>query len=153
MSSAATAADGAPERGPDLVQQERGRAAARSTAALLVSRAVVSLLGWAGSVVIARVLSPQDWGHWSFVFGLLGLLAVVTDLGVGRVVVARLVQDDDPVDGRRWPPPSSRCAPSSASSATWSPSATCCSSRTLPRWCARPRWRDWSWSWRHRATP
>ncbi len=70
------------------------RAAARATVAMLVSRLVIAGLGWTGSVIIARTLSPEDWGTYSFVFALLGLTAIFTDLGVGRAVMARLISDD-----------------------------------------------------------
>ncbi|WIM71736.1 polysaccharide biosynthesis C-terminal domain-containing protein [Corynebacterium suedekumii] len=52
------------------------------------------MFGWAGSVIIARTLSPDDWGRYSFVFALLGIMSVITDLGVGRVVLARLNSED-----------------------------------------------------------
>ncbi len=77
------------------VHEERNQAAVRNTVALLFSRVVISSLGWIGSIVIARVLSPDDFGQYSFVFGLLGLLSIFTDLGVGRVVLARLVDEDE----------------------------------------------------------
>ncbi|WP_037141528.1 flippase [Rhodococcoides fascians] len=67
------------------------KAAARATAAVLMSRVVIAGLGWVGSVIVARSLSPEGWGQFSFVFALLGLMSVVTDLGVGRVVLARLM--------------------------------------------------------------
>ncbi|MFC7446470.1 oligosaccharide flippase family protein [Rhodococcus daqingensis] len=70
------------------------RAAARGTATVLASRVAIAAMGWAGSVVVARSLSADEWGQFSFVFVLLGLLSVVTDLGVGRVVLARLMDDD-----------------------------------------------------------
>ncbi|ANY24583.1 oligosaccharide flippase family protein [Gordonia terrae] len=70
------------------------RAATRATIAMLVSRLVIAALGWAGSVLIARTLSPEDWGTYSFVFALLGLTAIFTDLGVGRAVMARLISGD-----------------------------------------------------------
>lgn len=74
---------------------EHNRAAVHNSIALLLSRVVIAAMGWAGSIVVARLLSPTGWGEFSFVFGLLGLLSVVTDLGVGRVVLARLVSDDE----------------------------------------------------------
>lgn len=80
----------------DEVDDARSRAAARNTAALLTSRVAISAMGWAGSIVVARLLSPTQWGQYSFVFGLLGLLGILTDLGVGRVVLARLVDERDP---------------------------------------------------------
>lgn len=77
-----------------------GRAAARNSVAIVIGRLLVAALGWAGSVLIARKLSPDDWGQFSFVFGLLGLLSVITDLGVGRVVLTRLM-DSDPKEVSR----------------------------------------------------
>jgi O-antigen/teichoic acid export membrane protein len=71
-----------------------GRAAARATGAMLASRLVIAALGWTGSVIIARILSPEAWGHYTFVFALLGLMAIFTDLGVGRAVMAQLIVDD-----------------------------------------------------------
>lgn len=74
--------------------------ASRNTVALLASRMVVAVLGWSGTVLIARHLSPDDWGVFSFVFGLLGMMSIVTDLGVGRVVLARLL-DADPEEAEK----------------------------------------------------
>lgn len=84
---------------PGATSPDPGRGqAARNTAALLVSRVSIAAMGWVGSIVIARALSVEEWGQYSFVFGLLGLLSVITDLGVGRVVLARLVDPDDPAE-------------------------------------------------------
>jgi O-antigen/teichoic acid export membrane protein len=70
------------------------KAAARATLAMVLSRVVVAALGWAGSVIIARSLDSEQWGQFSFVFALLGVMSIVTDLGVGRVVLAKLIGDD-----------------------------------------------------------
>jgi O-antigen/teichoic acid export membrane protein len=70
---------------------DRASEAGRNTVALLLSRLAISVMGWAGTVLIARLLSPTDWGVFAFVFGLLGMMSIVTDLGVGRVVLARLL--------------------------------------------------------------
>jgi O-antigen/teichoic acid export membrane protein len=69
-------------------------AAARATAVMMASRLVIAALGWIGTVVVARTLSPDEWGQFSFVFILLSLMAVFTDLGVGRVVLSRLIGTD-----------------------------------------------------------
>ena len=69
------------------------KAAARATLATLTSRLVVALLGWAGTVIVARSLSSETWGQFSFVFTLLSLMAIFTDLGVGRIVLSRLIDD------------------------------------------------------------
>lgn len=68
-----------------------------NAAALVGSRLVVAVLGWAGTVLIVRRLSVEDFGRFSFVFGLLGLLHFLTDFGSGRVVVGRLA---DPATDR-----------------------------------------------------
>lgn len=75
--------------------RSRNRAAVKNSVAMLASRFAVAGMGWTGSIILARVLSPTDWGQFSFVFSLLGLLAVITDLGVGRVILARLVDSED----------------------------------------------------------
>ncbi|WP_127784263.1 oligosaccharide flippase family protein [Rhodococcus sp. X156] len=74
---------------------DHNRAAVSNSVALVLSRVVIAAMGWLGSVLVARALSPEAWGQYSFVFGLLGLLSIITDLGVGRVVLARLVADDE----------------------------------------------------------
>lgn len=63
-----------------------------SSAALLVSRLAVAALGYAGTVLIVRTLSTGDWGRFSFIFGFLGLVSVLTDLGVGRIAIAGLLE-------------------------------------------------------------
>lgn len=83
----------ADETAADTASSER--AAARNSSAIVLSRLLVAAMGWGGSVLIARRLSPDDWGQFSFVFGLLGMLAIVTDLGVGRVVLGRLLDSDE----------------------------------------------------------
>lgn len=86
---------------PDLTAND----ARRSTAIMLGSRIAVAAMGWTGSVLIARSISPDEFGKFSLIFGLLGLLSVVTDLGVGRVVLAKLVECNR---GKfRWSPPRS----------------------------------------------
>ena len=57
----------------------------------MVGRVIVGALGWAGTIVIVRVLSPADWGGFSFVFGLLGVIGFFTDLQVSRIVLKRIL--------------------------------------------------------------
>ncbi|APE35086.1 hypothetical protein BOX37_15290 [Nocardia mangyaensis] len=71
-----------------------GRAAANNTAAMLASRIFAAVLGLLGTTLIARALPAVEWGYFSFVFGLLGMLAIITDLGVGRAVIGKLVHGD-----------------------------------------------------------
>lgn len=76
------------------------RRAINNTVALLASRVATAIMGWAGTVIIARMLSPDEWGQFSLVFGVLGMMSVITDLGVGRVVLSRLTGDDHVEIGR-----------------------------------------------------
>ena len=75
-------------------QHAQSRSLVTNSSVLVASRIITAVFGWAGTVVIARTLSPEDWGQYAFVFGLLGIMALITDLGVGRVVLARLAADD-----------------------------------------------------------
>ena len=75
-------------------EHSQSRSLVTNSSVLVVSRIITAVFGWAGTVVIARTLSPEDWGQYAFIFGLLGIMALITDLGVGRVVLARLAADD-----------------------------------------------------------
>ena len=78
----------------------------------MASRLVVAALGWAGTVMIVRNLSASEWGQFSFIFGFLGLLSVITDLGVGRLVIAGLPTAPPTVG--TWPAPTWCSGPPSA---------------------------------------
>lgn len=86
----------APEREEQEGQERQGAAPGEgrrlfsSGSALILGRLTTATFGWAGSVIMVRSLTGEEWGQYSFVFALLGILDVVTDLGVGRVVLARL---------------------------------------------------------------
>ncbi len=65
-----------------------------NTRALIAGRVLVAAAGWAGSVLVARHLGDAAWGQFSLVFAILGLLSIVTDLGVGRIAVAGLLDPE-----------------------------------------------------------
>ena len=66
-----------------------------TTLTLLVGRIVAALLAWSGTVIIVRSLSTRDWGAYSFVFSVLGIIGLLTDLQVSRVVIRELMADPD----------------------------------------------------------
>lgn len=70
-----------------------------NASSLAAGRLIVAIMGWAGTALIARDLSTEAFGQFTLVFSLLGMLSVVTDLGVGRVVLGGLVdpKQDRPV--------------------------------------------------------
>lgn len=65
-----------------------------NSSSLAVGRIIVAALGWSGTVLVVRALTPEEFGQFSFVFGLLGLLAITTDLGASRMVLRRLKDAD-----------------------------------------------------------
>jgi O-antigen/teichoic acid export membrane protein len=83
----------------EQVETPKTAQAVRNTVSMMASRIIVAVLGWAGTVIIARILSPDEWGQFSFVFGILGLMSIITDLGVGRVVLARLIDGEESEQG------------------------------------------------------
>lgn len=64
-----------------------------NTAALFAGRCVTAALGWAGTLLVVRSLSVDAFGRFSFVFSLLGLVSVFSELGLGRVAIRGLVDD------------------------------------------------------------
>lgn len=66
---------------------------AANAGALVGARYAVAALGWLGTIVIVRRLSLAEFGHFTFVFSLLGMLAVFSEMGLGRVAIKGLLDD------------------------------------------------------------
>ena len=62
---------------------------------MVTRRLLVGVLGWAGTVLMVRELSTDGWGAISFVFGLLGILGLVSDFRIGRIIIRSLLDDDE----------------------------------------------------------
>lgn len=62
---------------------------------LLSSRLLIAVLGWAGTVLIVRTLSVSEYGQFTLVFTTLGIVSVLTDLGIGRIAVRGILHGDD----------------------------------------------------------
>jgi O-antigen/teichoic acid export membrane protein len=77
---------------PPDVTAVGGEGVRSGVAYLYVARIFVAAAGWAGTVVIVRTLSPSDWGRYSFVFGLLGIIGFVVDLQIGRIVLREVIE-------------------------------------------------------------
>ncbi|MCU1428369.1 MAG: flippase [Actinomycetia bacterium] len=74
---------------------------------MLVSRVAVAILGWIGTILIARDLghgtNSTAWGAFQFIFSLLGILGLLADLQISRVVMVEMLEagdDIEPVVGR-----------------------------------------------------
>ncbi|MDQ1521210.1 MAG: hypothetical protein QOI55_2283, partial [Actinomycetota bacterium] len=62
---------------------------------MLASRLTVAVLGWIGTILIARNLSEHDWGAYSFIFSLVGIVGLLADLQISRVVMVELLDVGD----------------------------------------------------------
>lgn len=62
---------------------------------LLSSRLVVAAIQWFTTLLIIRNLSVDDFGTFSLIFGILGMLSIITDMGLGRVALTLLMADAD----------------------------------------------------------
>ncbi|MGI9595248.1 MAG: oligosaccharide flippase family protein, partial [Acidimicrobiales bacterium] len=60
---------------------------------LVAGRLVVAIVGWTGTIIIARTLDQDTFGRFTFVFGLLGMMTIATDLGLGRVAISGVLPD------------------------------------------------------------
>jgi O-antigen/teichoic acid export membrane protein len=82
------------------VRRTRNRGSNRASSllanslALLISRMTVAVLGWAGTVLVVRTLSEDDFGRFNLIFSVLGVLSIVTDLGIGRFALSGMLHPD-----------------------------------------------------------
>jgi len=82
--------DGAPAAEPEAADgsaRSLGQAALHSARWLSLSRVAVELTAFAGSVVLARLLTPAEFGYAAIVLTLAGLAAAATTQGVGTPLV------------------------------------------------------------------
>lgn len=79
-------------RGRDAGPTSQASGLLANAGALVMSRIMIAALGWLGTVLIVRTLSIDDFGRFTFIFGVLGVLSIVTDPGIGRVAVTGLIR-------------------------------------------------------------
>jgi O-antigen/teichoic acid export membrane protein len=61
---------------------------------MLAGRLTVAVLGWIGTVLIARDLSEAQWGAYSFVFSVVGIVGLLADLQISRVVMVEIIDQE-----------------------------------------------------------
>ena len=66
---------------------------ATNAGAMVGARYAVAALGWLGTIVIVRRLSVAEFGRFTFVFSVLGMAAVFTELGLGRMAIKGLLEE------------------------------------------------------------
>jgi O-antigen/teichoic acid export membrane protein len=65
------------------------------TSVLFVGRLIVGAIGWVGQILITRRLLLSDYGAFALVFNLLGLLGLVADFQISRIVIGEIVDAGD----------------------------------------------------------
>ncbi|MEO9324220.1 flippase [Nocardioides sp. C4-1] len=98
------ATDQVPDRAPDDAlgehHDDQGHRALLNTSWLIGSRLGQAVLGWGGTLLIARTLSIEDFGRFTLIFTILGLMSVVTDMGIGRIAVRGMLGELEGDDGQ-----------------------------------------------------
>ena len=64
------------------------RKVARGVTWTAVVKAATAVVSWACTIVIARILSPQDYGIYAMATLYVGLTLMVTDFGLGAAIIA-----------------------------------------------------------------
>ncbi len=59
------------------------------------SRLLIAVLGYLGTIIIVQHVSTSTYGEFAFVFSILGLIGVVSDLQMGRVIFRALGETSD----------------------------------------------------------
>jgi O-antigen/teichoic acid export membrane protein len=77
------------------VERRRRDELVSNTGALLSGRVLIAAMGWAGTLLITnKALTTAQFGQFTFVFSLLGMMSIVTEMGVGRVAINGMMSDD-----------------------------------------------------------
>ena len=68
------------------------------TGVLFAARIVVAAMGFVGTLLIIRHTSTVEFGAFSFIFNLLGLLGLLADLQTSRIVIREVIDAGDDLD-------------------------------------------------------
>ena len=64
-----------------------------NASSLFAGRLGIALMGWAGTVLIVRTLDAEEFGQFAFVFSLLGMMSIFTNMGIGRVAIRGVLDE------------------------------------------------------------
>jgi O-antigen/teichoic acid export membrane protein len=73
----------------------RERTVVGGSMVLVVGRYLNAVLGYIGTAIIARTLSPDDWGAISLIFAVFALLGPLSDVQASRLVVAEILDEPE----------------------------------------------------------
>lgn len=75
-------------------RKEVGKAAAKGAFAMAIRQVATSAIGIGGAIVLARILSPADYGVFAIVTFCVGLFNLISDLGLGASLVRQSEKPD-----------------------------------------------------------
>ncbi|HEY5957546.1 MAG TPA: oligosaccharide flippase family protein, partial [Polyangiaceae bacterium] len=75
--------------------QQIARRAVLSAIALGLRQVVVQLFNLAGSIVLARELSPRQFGYYGIILFLVSFLSSFGDVGLGASLIRQVHEPDD----------------------------------------------------------
>jgi O-antigen/teichoic acid export membrane protein len=67
----------------------------RGAATLSAGRYVAAVFGWAGTLLVVRILSPSAWGEFVFIFSFLGIVGAIGGLQVARIAIRQIIEAGD----------------------------------------------------------
>lgn len=88
--------------GPPARRGRRRDELVSNTGAMLVGRVAVAAMGWAGTLLITRHLTKAQFGQFTLVFSILGMLSIVTEMGIGRLAINGLMNPAPGLDRGRF---------------------------------------------------
>src|SRR4051812_27585002 len=77
-----------------VVREARERTIVGGSASLFVSRLVAGFLSYLGTAAVARVLTTEAWGAFTFVTSITSIIAFLFDFQVSRMVLVEILDDE-----------------------------------------------------------
>lgn len=74
------------------------RRVARNTGVIIIGQVINRLTGLVMVIFLARYLGASNFGIYSFVFAFLGFFGIITDLGIGAILVREISRDRSRAD-------------------------------------------------------
>ncbi len=84
------------------IDSNLGKKAIKSVAWMGIATGIGQSFSWIVTIVVARLLTPQDYGLMAIATLLVGLCMVVSDLGLGSATIQRKSVTDDQLSGIFW---------------------------------------------------
>ncbi len=100
--SSATLADRERHLRTDDLMDDLGRRTARGGAITIVSQGSKFVMSMAGTIILARLLLPEDYGLVGMVAVITGFIAVFKDLGLSAATIQRTELNNDQISTLFW---------------------------------------------------